>query len=161
MSQKKSVIHQISSILKTLSAKNSQIILMFHPILVTENLLPIIHKEKNTIEDWGWIPPSRLIVSDCSSDTYRISQSIDHFIGPLATAYDSYVRDTPNFLEKLSSINPSPDSLLITSPIYGRSIVLYRLLQHENSRYHNFWWVPLFFRFKILCLINMSFIIFM
>ena len=63
--------------------------------------------------DGGLIPPGRPIVSDCSSDTYRISEYIDHFLGPLAINHDSYVRDTPNFLEKLS-IDPSPDSLLIT-----------------------------------------------
>lgn len=77
-------------------------------------LLPKIHKEKNTWGDGGRIPPGRPIVSDCSSDTYRISEYIDHFLGPLAITHDSYVRDTPNFLEKLSSINPAPDSLLIT-----------------------------------------------
>ena len=64
--------------------------------------------------DGGQIPPGRPIVSDCSSDTYRISEYIDNFRGPLGKTHDSYVRDTLNFLEKLSSINPSPDSLLIT-----------------------------------------------
>ena len=77
-------------------------------------LLPKIHKVKNTWKDGGQIQLGRPIVSDCRSDTYRISEYIDHLLGPLSKTHNSYVRDSPNFLEKLSSINPAPDSLLIT-----------------------------------------------
>ena len=96
--------------------KNSQIISMFHLILVTENFIfyPKSTRKKNTQGGGGRIPPGRPIVSDCSSYTYIISEYIDHFLCPLAITHDSFVRDTPNFLEKLSSINPAPDSLLIT-----------------------------------------------
>ena len=85
---------------------------MFHLILLTENF--IFYPKSTRKKTHGGMGDGRPIVSDCSSDTYRISEYIDHFLGPLAITHDSYVRDTPNFLEKLSSINPAPDSLLIT-----------------------------------------------
>ena len=83
---------------------------MFHLILVTEIFIiyPKSTRKKNTWGDGGLIPPGRPKVSDCKSDTYRISKCIDNFLALLA--HDSYVRGTPNF----SSINPSPDSILIT-----------------------------------------------
>ena len=89
---------------------------MFHLILVTENVIfnQKSTKKKNTWGDGGRIPPGRPIVSVCSSETYRISEYIDHFLGQLSITIDSYVRDTPNLLEKSSSTNPSRDSLLIT-----------------------------------------------
>ena len=69
---------------------------MFHIILVTENFIFYqISTRKNTHGgDEGQIPPGRPIVSDCSSDTYRISEYIDHFLGPLAITHDSYFIDT-------------------------------------------------------------------
>ena len=77
-------------------------------------LLPKIHKERDKWSENGKIPPGRPIVSDCGSDTYRLSEYIDHFLYPLATTHDSYIRDTPNFLEKVSNVKTNPDSLLIT-----------------------------------------------
>ncbi len=60
------------------------------------------------------IPPGRPIVSDCDSDTYRISEYIDYFLYPLAIKHPSYIKDTPDFLDKLANIKPDPNSLLIT-----------------------------------------------
>ena len=77
-------------------------------------LLPKIHKERDKWSENGKIPPGRPIVSDCGSDTYRLSEYIDHFLYPLATTHDSYIRDTPDFLEKVSNVKTNPDSLLIT-----------------------------------------------
>lgn len=76
-------------------------------------MLPKIHKELNKWSD-NKTPPCRPIVSDCGSDTYHISEYIDHFLYPLAIKHPSYIKDTPDFLEKLSKINVSPDCLLIT-----------------------------------------------
>ena len=50
------------------------------------------------------IPPGRPIVSDCSSDSYHISELIDHFIKPLSNRHPSYVKDTWDLLDKLRDI---------------------------------------------------------
>lgn len=77
-------------------------------------MLPKIHKERAKWTDDSKNPPGRPIVSDCNSDTYAISEYIDHFLKPLATQHPSYVKDTQDFLEKLRNIKISPNSLLIT-----------------------------------------------
>ena len=77
-------------------------------------MLPKIHKDRPTWSGSPQIPPGRPIVSDCESDTYRISEYVDHFLYPIASKHPSYIKDTPDFLEKLSSVTPDPQSLLIT-----------------------------------------------
>ena len=77
-------------------------------------LLPKVHKDRSK---WAYnhlTPPGRPIVSDCNSDTYNISKYIDYFLNPLATAHPSYIKDTTDFLLKLSNIKPQPNSFLIT-----------------------------------------------
>ena len=44
------------------------------------------------------IPPGRLIVSDCSSDSYHLSELIDHFIKQLSNRHPSYIKDTWDLL---------------------------------------------------------------
>ncbi len=77
-------------------------------------LLPKIHKEREKWTDDLKNPPGRPIVSDCDSDSYRISEYIDYFLKPISTQHPSYIKDTPDFLNKLSEIKPSKDCLLIT-----------------------------------------------
>ena len=77
-------------------------------------MLPKIHKDRNTWPNNNKTPPGRPIVSDCESDTYRISEYVNHFLYPLSIKHPSYVKDTPDFLRKLSDIKPDPQSLLIT-----------------------------------------------
>ena len=77
-------------------------------------MLPKIHKDRNKWSDGLMTPPCRPIVSDCESDTYHISEYIDHFLYPLATKHPSYIKDTPDFLEKLAQIKTDPNCLLIT-----------------------------------------------
>jgi hypothetical protein len=76
-------------------------------------MLPKIHKDRDTWTN-PITPPGRPIVSDCDSDTYRLSEYIDHFLHPLATKHPSYIKDTPDFLNKVSNITIDPDSYLIT-----------------------------------------------
>lgn len=76
-------------------------------------LLPKIHKEKSKWRN-DRVPPGRPIVSDCGSDTYHLSEYIDSFLLPLATKHSSYVRDTPDFLDKIASIKAPANSFLIT-----------------------------------------------
>jgi len=75
-------------------------------------LLPKIHKNYNS-----WIhgnPPGRPIVSDCASDTYELSTLIDHYLAPLAITHKSYVKDTPDFIEKLQKHKVNQNCYLIT-----------------------------------------------
>lgn len=77
-------------------------------------LLPKIHKN---IEKWtvpGKIPPGRPIVSDCDSDSYHISEYIDHILAPLATKHPAYIRDTKHFLDIISETKVPENSFLVT-----------------------------------------------
>lgn len=76
-------------------------------------LLPKIHKEQSKWHN-NIMPPGRPIVSDCGSDTYKLSTYIDYYLSPLASKHPSYIKDTSDFLQKLSCIKPNPNSLLIT-----------------------------------------------
>ena len=77
-------------------------------------LLPQIHKERDKWTNDFKNPPGRPIVSVCSSDTYRVAEYIDHHLRSIATNHPAYIKDTQDFLDKISTIKPSPNSLLIT-----------------------------------------------
>ena len=77
-------------------------------------LLPKIHKNKDCWSLDGLIPPGRPIVADCDSDSYRIAEYIDYFLGPIATKHPSYIKDTTHFIETISNYKPEPHHLLIT-----------------------------------------------
>ena len=59
-------------------------------------ILPKIHKNKNS---WPFpnMPPGRPIVSDCSSESYAVSNYIDSFLNPLSNKHPSYLKDTGDF----------------------------------------------------------------
>ena len=76
-------------------------------------LTPKIHKEKSKWPNIN-MPPGRPIISDCGSDTYNISEYIDSFLAPLATKHPSYIKDTPDFLEKIRNIKIPPKAFLAT-----------------------------------------------
>jgi hypothetical protein len=77
-------------------------------------MLPKIHKDPDKWTVPGKIPPGRPIVSDCSSESYKISEYIDHHLAPLAINHPSYVKDTEDFISKLSDLKIPKDSMLIT-----------------------------------------------
>ena len=79
--------------------------------------LPKIHKpmDKWLVPDKS--PPGRPIVSDCSSDSYHISELIDHFIKPLSNRHPSYVKDTWDLLDKLRDIEVPSDAILVTADV--------------------------------------------
>ena len=77
-------------------------------------LLPKIHKAVETWNFSGKMPPGRPIISDCASESYAVSEYIDHFLQTLARKHDSYVKDTPDFLTKLKQVKIKPDTLLVT-----------------------------------------------
>ena len=53
-------------------------------------MLPKIHK---SLDKWPspTMPPGRPIISDCSSETYKVSEYIDSFLQPLAPSHGSYI----------------------------------------------------------------------
>ena len=77
-------------------------------------LLPKIHKEMAKWTVPNKMPPGRPIVSDCGSDTYRLSEFIDYHLKPLACHHDSYIKDTFDFLDKLKDLKVSENAILVT-----------------------------------------------
>ena len=57
--------------------------------------LPKIHKHLDKWPVPNKMPPGRPIVSDCESESYRVSEYIDSFLSTLATNHPSYIKDTP------------------------------------------------------------------
>ena len=74
---------------------------------------PKIHKNPSS---WPLpnIPPARPIVSDVGSDTYNLSQLIDYYLAPFSNRHDSYIKDTPDFLDKIRMKKIPKDSYLIS-----------------------------------------------
>ena len=62
-------------------------------------ILPKIHKTGN---------PGRPLVSSNSHPTERISQFVDYHINPLVSTLDSHIKDTTDFLNKLSNLGNLP-----------------------------------------------------
>jgi hypothetical protein len=78
-------------------------------------LLPKIHKDPNT---WKTaVPPGRPIVSDCSSDTYKLAELVDYFLTPLSFKHPAYVQDTYDFIQKIGKIKIKPNALLISMDV--------------------------------------------
>ena len=59
--------------------------------------------------------PSRPIVSSNSPPTESISQFVDFHLKPLVCTVPSYVKDTTDFLNKLTAIDSLPDSALLVT----------------------------------------------
>ena len=76
-------------------------------------ILPKIHKPVNS---WPSIsmPPGRPIVSDCNSESYLVSQYIDSFLTPLSNKHPSYLKDTNDFLLKVTN-KPIPENVLLVT----------------------------------------------
>ncbi len=82
-------------------------------------MLPKIHKDPKKWTVPNKIPPGRPIVSDCSSESYSISEYIDYHLRPLATSHPSYLKDTGDFLHKISQVEVPDDALLVTLDVDG------------------------------------------
>ncbi|KAI2647985.1 hypothetical protein H4Q32_026593 [Labeo rohita] len=76
-------------------------------------ILPKIHKPRDT---WPTpnMPPGRLTVSDCGSESYRIAEFIDFYLNPLSTKHKSYIKDTYDFVEKIKKEQIPPQSFLFS-----------------------------------------------
>lgn len=79
-------------------------------------MLPKIHKER---EKWPHVnmPEGRPIVSDCNSESHRISRYIDHFIKPLSQLHETFIRDTYDFVGKIRDKPLPQGALLVTCDV--------------------------------------------
>lgn len=90
-------------------------------------LLPKIHKPPGTWTVPAVVPVGRPIVSDGGSESYRITEYIDHFITPIFKLHLSYIKDTYEFVNKIKNLQ-------VHSPFYNR----FRLIIHK---YGNSTWL--------------------
>lgn len=49
------------------------------------------------------IPAGRPIISDCDSETYYTAEYLDFFLNPISQKYPLYVKDTYDFIHKVSN----------------------------------------------------------
>ena len=79
-------------------------------------LLPKIHKDRNKWPNER-MPEGRPIVSDCGSETHRISEYIDYFLQPLATSHEAYIKDTYDFVDKVRNAEINNTDILVTGDV--------------------------------------------
>lgn len=77
-------------------------------------LLPKNHKSPESWPVPNRIPAGRPIVSDCGSQSYRVAEYIDYYINPLAQLHQSYVKDTYDFVQKLSSLSVPTNTFIFS-----------------------------------------------
>ena len=77
-------------------------------------LLPKLHKPLHNWPGPGTMPPGRPIVSDTGSESYQLSKFLAATLHPLATKHPSYVKDTPDFIQKITADPIPPHSILAT-----------------------------------------------
>ena len=77
-------------------------------------LLPKIHKPTSKWPQPGRMAPGRPIVSDTGSESYQLSKFLAYTIHPLATTHPSYVKDTPDFIDKITNSPIPPHAILAT-----------------------------------------------
>ena len=80
-------------------------------------LLPKIHKSMDKWTKPDKMPPGRPIISDCGSESYKISEYIDFYLHPLATDHPAYLKDTQDFLTKIRNLHIPQNSMLITMDV--------------------------------------------
>ena len=80
-------------------------------------LLPKIHKNKDSWPQPGRMPEGRPVVSDCSSESYRVCEYIDSFLSPLSILHPAYLKDTYDFIDKVRDRSVPEDCLLVTADI--------------------------------------------
>ena len=68
-------------------------------------------------------------MSDVESESYRISQWLEHFLTPLAIKHETYLKKTYDFVEKIRGKIVDKDCYLITGDVSA----LYTNMQHERT----------------------------
>ena len=80
-------------------------------------ILPKIHKPADSWTIPYKIPKGRPIVSDCSSESEKIAEFIDRFLQLKSNLHPSFIKDTPDFLNKIKNLEIPENSLLITCDV--------------------------------------------
>ena len=119
---------EISSFIQTM-AENELISKDTEKYLTTNNPrtarfyhLPKIHKPGN---------PGRPIISSCGAPTERISEYVDFHLQPLVRQIPSYLRDTKDFLQKITNLGrPPQECILLTLDVSS----LYTNIPHEEGK---------------------------
>ena len=78
-------------------------------------LLPKIHKSYWSVPNIQ--PKGRPIINCKNSETHKIAIFIDHFLQPIVKASNSYIRDSFNFIAKISNLNINNNSFLVSVDI--------------------------------------------
>ena len=63
------------------------------------------------------MPEGRPIVSDCGSESYRVSDYINYFLRPISTRHRSYTKDTYDFVSKVRHKNIPKGAFLVTGDV--------------------------------------------
>ena len=85
-------------------------------------MLPKIHKNKFPVL-------GRPVVSSCDSPTEKISMMLDIILQPYVLETASYIRDTGDFLEKVTNIELNPDDWIFTMDVTS----LYMNIPHDEG----------------------------
>ena len=80
-------------------------------------LLPKIHKNRDAWPQLNRMPEGRPIVSDCSSESYHVSEYIDKFLTPISVLHPAYLKDTYDFVDKITKVEIADSHLLVTGDI--------------------------------------------
>ena len=80
-------------------------------------MLPKIHKPKSKWPQRDRMPEGRPIVSDCGSESYRVSQFIDSFVRPISKLHRSYIKDTYDFVSKVRHQRIPKNAFLVTGDV--------------------------------------------
>ena len=119
----KNNISKINEVLESMESEKFITKKQLHFLRANENdrartfyLLPKIHKPR---AKWPQpnMPEGRPIVSDCGSESYRVSQYIDSFIRPISTRHSSYIKDTYDFISKIRGQKIPKNALLVTGDV--------------------------------------------
>lgn len=105
-------------------------------------LLPKIHKNPSCFFDN--IPPGRPIVSNCDTETSKISELIDFYLQPLACKTFSYIMDTDHFITFLDNITYDSNNMYLFTldvkdlytnidPLKGISAVSHYFFKYPND----------------------------
>lgn len=90
-------------------------------------LLPKIHKEREKWAQDQTIPPGRPIVSDVDSVGYNVTRLIDLHLAPYSNTHPSYLKNTQDFIQKLSKVACPQDTLLVSLDVDS----LYTNIDHD------------------------------
>ena len=80
-------------------------------------LLPKIHKPPETWTLPHKMPQGRPIVSDVNSESYRVSAYIDHFLNPLASKHEAYIKNTYDFVDRIRGQPTDTMDWLVTGDV--------------------------------------------